>query len=63
MVVESVNDIKIQNIKHFKEIVAKKDYSFVKIKFRDIDVPLILKKEDIEKADKEVQTIYKVGNK
>jgi hypothetical protein len=63
MVVESVNEVKIQNIKHLKEIVAKKDYTFLKIKFRDIDVPLILKKDDIEKADKEVQAVYKVGNK
>ena len=63
MIIESVNDTKIQNIKQLKEIVAKKDYTFLKLKFRDIDVPLILKKDDIEKADKEIESIYKVGNK
>ena len=63
MIIESVNDTKIQNIKQLKEIVAKKDYTFLKLKFRDVDVPLILKKDDIEKADKEVESIYKVGNK
>ncbi|MBK8394635.1 MAG: trypsin-like peptidase domain-containing protein [Leptospiraceae bacterium] len=63
MVIESVNDVKIQNLKQFKELVMKKDFKFLKLKFRDIDVPLILKKEDIEKADKEIQSIYKVGNK
>ena len=63
MVIESVNDVKIQNLKQLKDVVMKKNYTFLKLKFRDIDVPLILKKEDIEKADKEIQTIYKVGNK
>ena len=63
MIIDSVNDTKIQNIKQLKEIVAKKDYTFLKLKFRDVDVPLILKKDDIEKADKEVESIYKVGNK
>ena len=63
LVVESVNDVKIKNLTQFKSIYEKSDYSFLKIKFRDHNSPLIFKKEDLQKADKEIKERYKVGAK
>lgn len=63
LVVESINDVKVKNLKEFKSIYEKYDYEFLKIKFRDFSAPLILKKDELLKADKQIKERYKVGKK
>jgi hypothetical protein len=60
MVLESVNGIRVKNVRHLTEIIAKDKTPFLKLKFFDIQNPLILKKDEIEKADKEISALYKL---
>ncbi|MDX1961201.1 MAG: trypsin-like peptidase domain-containing protein [Leptospiraceae bacterium] len=60
MVLESCNDIKIKNIDHLVEILANDKSAFIKLKFFDLENPLILKRDEAEKADKEISTIYRI---
>jgi S1-C subfamily serine protease len=63
LIVESVNDIKIKNLAHFKKVYSEKNSEFVKIKFRDQPIPLIFKRDSLLKADIEIAKRYKVGKK
>lgn len=63
MVLESVNDIKLKNLQHLREIASDPGNKFLKLKFKDIELPLILKTEDIVKANREIEKVYKIGKK
>ncbi|MCB1191806.1 MAG: trypsin-like peptidase domain-containing protein [Leptospiraceae bacterium] len=57
-ILDSVNDVKIKNMDQFKSICNSNKSKFLKLKFKDANNPLILKAEDVKKADKEIKTIY-----
>lgn len=57
-ILESVNDKKIQNIDQLKSICNSNTSKYIKLKFKDINNPLILKTSELKKADKEIKRIY-----
>jgi hypothetical protein len=62
MILESVDDIPIKNIQHFKEVLGNSKSPFYKLKFRDIQTYLLIKKDTAAKADKEIKKIYQIEN-
>ena len=62
MILESVDDIKIKNIKHLREVLEASKSSFYKLKFRELNTYLILKKESVKQADSEIKKIYQIEN-
>jgi hypothetical protein len=60
MILESVDDIKIKNIKHFREVLEANKSSFYKLKFRELNTFLILKKDSVKQADSEIKKIYQI---
>ncbi|MCE9500205.1 MAG: trypsin-like peptidase domain-containing protein [Leptospira sp.] len=61
MVVESVNGIKVRDLNEMKRLCKKKENEFIRIKFRDVDTPLILKRSELEKADRQIKSTYNLG--
>lgn len=62
MILESLDDIKIKNLKHFKELLVNHKSKYYKLKFRDINTYLILKKDQVSKADKEIKKLYQISD-
>ena len=60
MILESVDDIKIKNIKHLREVLEANKSSFYKLKFRELNTFLILKKDSVKQADSEIKKIYQI---
>ncbi|MEM7181501.1 MAG: trypsin-like peptidase domain-containing protein [Spirochaetota bacterium] len=62
LILESVNGIKIRNLKHLKTVCKNlKDEYFI-LKFRDVKTSLILKRQDVEKATPNIRKIYNLDN-
>lgn len=61
MILESVDDINVKNLKHFREILSKSKNDFYKLKFRDLNTYLILKKDKVIRADKEIRKLYQIS--
>jgi S1-C subfamily serine protease len=60
MILESVNDIPIKNIKHLRKVVNSVKDKYFKLKFKDMHVPLILDKDLAIEADKAIKRVYKI---
>jgi S1-C subfamily serine protease len=60
MVLDSVNDIKIKNLEQLKQVVRSDTSPFIRFQFRDIKTPLVLKRESISQADKEISKMYNI---
>ncbi|WP_439956944.1 PDZ domain-containing protein [Leptospira ryugenii] len=58
MIVEKVNDVKIKNLNHFKEQISKGNSKFILIHFKDINIPLILHREEARNAQIEINRLY-----
>lgn len=58
LILESVNGIRIRNLKHLKEVCRTTKDEYYVLKFRDITTPLILQKNAVEKANRQIQKIY-----
>jgi S1-C subfamily serine protease len=58
LILESVNDIKIQNLNHLRKVCSTSKEKFYKFKFRDVKIPLILKRESLQKANPEIMERY-----
>ncbi|TGK83261.1 serine protease [Leptospira noumeaensis] len=58
MVVESLNGTKVQSLAHFKELLGSSKEKTIKIQFYGIQLPMILDKEESERADLEIKKTY-----
>lgn len=63
MVVESFNGIKVKNLNHFKNLIQNSKEKTFKIHFYGIQVPMILDKEESEKADEQIKRTYHITGK
>ena len=60
LVLESVNDIKVKNINHMREIINQNKELYLKLKFLDTNIPLILSVQELNKVEKEIEEIYNI---
>ncbi|EMM81744.1 hypothetical protein LEP1GSC037_3665 [Leptospira interrogans str. 2006001854] len=58
MILESVNGIPVGELKDLKKILKESKDKYLRLKFLDIQVPLILNREEAEKADEKIRKIY-----
>ncbi|AAN51736.1 S1C family serine protease [Leptospira interrogans] len=58
MILESVNGIPVGELKDLKKILKESRDRYLRLKFLDIQVPLILNREEAEKADEKIRKIY-----
>jgi len=60
LILESVNDIPVRNMSHLKKLIQKLDSKFIKLKFKDVKVPLIFNREEVAETEKEIIKNYKL---
>ncbi|XDD44656.1 trypsin-like peptidase domain-containing protein [Leptospira sp. WS60.C2] len=58
MVVSSVNGTTVKNLNHFKSLLQSTKEKIVKIHFYGVQVPMILEREESEKADEQIKKTY-----
>lgn len=58
MVVEFVNGTKVKNLTHLKELFQSATEKTIRIQFYGIQLPMILDREESEKADLEIKKSY-----
>ncbi|MCW7473253.1 serine protease [Leptospira levettii] len=63
MVVESFNGTKVRNLNHFKNLVQSSKDKTYKIYFYGIQVPMILDREESEKADEQIKRTNHIKGK
>ncbi|TGL47623.1 serine protease [Leptospira wolffii] len=58
LVLESVNGEKVDSLADLKRIVSDSKSRFLKLKFLDVELPLILDREEVGKADAQIRSTY-----
>lgn len=60
LILEKFNGTPVKNLRHLKQLASSDTSEFLQLKFRDVESPLIFKKNEIQKADDEIRKIYKL---
>ncbi|MCT8335501.1 serine protease [Leptospira sp. 85282-16] len=58
MVVESLNGVRVKNLNHLKELVESSKEKTLRIQFYGIQLPMIMDREEAERADLEIKKSY-----
>lgn len=58
LVLESVNGIPVTELNDLRKILKQSKDKYLRLKFLDIQVPLVLDREEAEKADEKIRKIY-----
>lgn len=62
LVVSHVNNVKVNNLNQFKDLILNSKDNFIQLKFYGISIPLILNKEESLSIDSEIKKLYQIGN-
>ncbi|PJZ70625.1 serine protease [Leptospira perolatii] len=58
LVLESVNGKPVKSLKDLKSILSSSKERFLQLKFLDVELPLVLDKNEAEKADEQIRATY-----
>ena len=60
LTLESFNNIPIKNIEHLEKLLKKNTQAYLKFKFLDVEIPLVMLAEEVKKVKQEIKTIYNI---
>lgn len=58
LVLESVNGVPVTELNDLRKILKQSKDKYLRLKFLDIQVPLVLDREEAEKADEKIRKTY-----
>lgn len=58
LVLESVNGIPVTELSDLRKILKQSKDKYLRLKFLDVQVPLVLDREEAGKADEKIRKIY-----